>query len=262
MEVLFLEAPYPGKVALGAATLNYLKKKEYTTVALYSSVQFCNNLQQVQKQLHDANIRVITSKADRTHVPSQLLGCDNYHDSLHLSEKEIDDIDCYLYIGDGKFHPLALVYAQKDSAQMKEIVCNDPLSKKMSLVGISDIKAILKKYRGSLLKFLSAVSVGVIVTIKPGQEEFRPSLLLEKKFPDKKFYYFIDNVVSFDQLENFPFIEVWVNTACPRVGFDDQEKFKRGVINLNDAFRAKEILGRQSMLTTLGLISFSSGYRR
>ena len=75
--------------------------------------------------------------------------------------------------------------------------------------------------------------------------------MLEKRYADKKFYYFIDNVVSFDQLENFNFIEVWVNTACPRVGFDDQEKFAKGVINLNDALMAEDILGRDSVLTGL-----------
>ena len=73
---------------------------------------------------------------------------------------------------------------------------------------------------------------------------------MEKKFPEKKCYYFIDNVISFDQLENFNFIDVWINTACPRVGFDDQEKFRRGVINLNDAFMAKEILSKDSVLNS------------
>jgi 2-(3-amino-3-carboxypropyl)histidine synthase len=101
------------------------------------------------------------------------------------------------------------------------------------------------------MKFLTAKTIGVIVTIKPGQEQFRPALTLEKRYANKKFYYFLDNVVSFDQLENFNFIEVWVNTACPRVGFDDQTKFIKGVINLNDALMAEDILGRESVLTRL-----------
>lgn len=251
MDVLFLEAPYSGEVALSTATLNYLKKKKYTKVAVYASVQFCNNLETVRKQLHHAKIKIITSKPDRTHVTSQLLGCDNYHSSLNLAEKELQEIDAYLYVGDGKFHPLALVYAQKDSAVRKEIICNDPLRKEMTLVGIDDIKAKLWRYRGALLKFLSAKNIGVIITVKPGQEHLRPSFFLEKKFPDKKFYYFIDDTVSFNQLENFPFIEVWVNTACPRIGFDDQEQFRKGVINLNDAIKAQEILSKESILNHL-----------
>jgi len=251
MEVLFLDAPFSGTVELAKETLTYLKKKKYKTVALYASVQFVNNLDQVRKQLADNNINVITSHADRTQVKGQLLGCDNYHNSLNLSKDDSNAVDCYLYVGDGKFHPLALVYAQKDMQEMKEIVCNDPLIKKMSLMGVQDIKKILLKYRSSLMRFLTAKTIGVIVTIKPGQEQFRPSLMLEKRYANKKFYYFIDNVVSFDQLENFNFIDVWVNTTCPRVGFDDQEKFTKGVINLNDALMAEDILGRDSVLTRL-----------
>lgn len=245
MDVLFLEAPYSGEVKLASATLKYLAKKKYNTVALYASVQFCNNLETVKKQLQKAKVNVITSKPDRTHVQSQLLGCDVYHDSLQLSPQEIEKIDAYLYIGDGKFHPLALVYLQKDSPAFKEVVCNDPLRKSCSIMAINDIKTILRRYKGALMKFLSATAVGVIITVKPGQEQLKPSFFLEKRFPTKKFYYFIDNNVSFDQLENFNFIDVWINTACPRVGFDDQEKFRRGVINLNDALRAEEILSKE-----------------
>ncbi|MBI2669226.1 diphthamide synthesis protein [Candidatus Woesearchaeota archaeon] len=255
MDVLFLDAPYSGEVKLAEETLRYLKKKKYSVVGLYASVQFVNALDEIKKQLEGAGITIITSKADRTHLRGQLLGCDNYHQSLNLSEKELAELDCYLYIGDGKFHPLALVYRQKERNEVKEIVCNDPIQKKMTVLGIADVKVILRKYRGALMKFLSAQTVGVMVTIKPGQEQFRPALLLEKKYPNKKFYYFIDNVVSFDQLENFPFIEIWVNTACPRVGLDDQEKFVKGVINLNDALDAEEILGTESVLNGLGVSS-------
>jgi len=251
MDVLFLEAPYSGEVSLCQATLNYLTKKKYTKVALYASVQFCNNLDTVHTQLKDANITVITSKPDRAHVQSQLLGCDNYHSSLNLAEKELQEIDAYLYVGDGKFHPLALVYAQKDSTVMKEIICNDPMSKKMTIMNIDDIKVKLRRYRGALLKFFSAKTVGVIITVKPGQEHLRPSFFLEKKFPEKKFYYFIDDTVSFNQLENFPFVEVWINTACPRIGFDDQEQFRKGVINLNDAMQVQEILSKESIFNHL-----------
>ena len=251
MDILFLDAPYSGTVELTKETLHYLQEKGYKTVGLYASVQFVNQLEKVKEQLKEHDITIITSKADRTHVTGQLLGCDNYHNSLNLSDNEQDRIDCYLYIGDGRFHPLALVYAQKDTAEMKEIVVNDPLQKKMFLLGINDIKTILRKYKGSLLTFLSSDTIGVIHTIKPGQEQFQPSLALEKKYPEKKFYHFIDNVVSFDQLENFNFIDVWINTTCPRVGFDDQEKFMKGVINLNDALMAVDILRMNSVLTRL-----------
>lgn len=244
METLFLDAPYDGSVELVPETVIYLQQRKYTKIALFASVQFCQQLEKVEAQLKEGGIKIVISQADRTNQPRQLLGCDNYHSSLNLNQ----EVDGYLYVGDGKFHPLALVYAQKDLIELKEVICNDPIGKKMSVLTVDDIKTFLGRYRASLMKFLAAKKIGVIVTIKPGQEQFQASLSLEKKYADKKFFYFIDNVISFDQLENFPFVEIWVNTACPRVGLDDHEKFLKGVINLNDALMAAELLSRPSAL--------------
>ncbi len=247
MKTLFLEAPFEGKVELCPEALNYLKKKKYQKIAVYASAQFVAQLSSVKQQLEANGFTVVTSKADRAQVQGQLLGCSCFRDSLNLQ----DEVDCYLYVGDGRFHPLALVYGQKDNLNCKEVICNDPLARKMSLLTINDVKNLLKKYKSALIKFLSLQNIGVIVSIKPGQEQFKSALRLERLFSDKRFYYFVDNAVSFDQLENFPFIEVWVNTACPRLGFDEQEKFAKGVINLTDALAAAEILGRESVLGRL-----------
>src|SRR3989344_4164111 len=236
MDVLFIEAEYTGKVGLCQETLDYLQKNSYKKIGLYASVQFVFKLDQVKEQLQD--FIIITSKPDRANVVSQLLGCDNYKNSLNLQE----EVDCYLYIGDGRFHPLALVYGQKDGGNFKEVICNDPIQKKMFTLSKEDVAVILRKYRASLMKFWASDKVGVIITTKPVQEQLRPAFELEHKFPNKKFFYFIDNNVSFDHLEDFPFVQVWINTTCPRVGFDDQEKFEKGVINLNDALMAEEIL--------------------
>ena len=247
MKTLFLDAPYAGKAQLLSKTLLYLQEKKYHVIALYASVQFVKHLDLVKQQLIEAGVTVVTSKADRTHVVGQLLGCDSYMSSLHLKQ----DIDCYLYLGDGRFHPLALVYAQKDSPEMKEVVCDDPIAGTMTILSVGQIKRILQRYRASLMTFLRSDRIGVLITVKPGQQQYKPGLALETKFPEKKFYYFVDNTISFDQLENFPFIQTWVNTACPRIGFDDSEKFEKGVLNLNDALLVKEILAKKSALTTV-----------
>ena len=223
VRVVFIEAQYEGEVELCQDTLDYIKK--YKKVALYAAIQFCNNLDKVKEQLEELGIEVITSQPKRTGCSGQLLGCDSAKDSLNLNE----EVDAFLYIGDGKFHPQALAYGQD-----KDVICDDPIGKKFCLITKEELSANLKRAKGALVKFHSSSSVGVIVTLKPGQEFYKASLALEKKYPDKKFYYFIDNNISFNQLENFPFIDVWINTACPRIGFDDQEMFRKGVVNLRE----------------------------
>lgn len=250
MKTLFLEAPYEdeegrhgGKLGLSKEVLAYLKSQKYQNIALFSSVQFLACLNPVKKQLLGININAAAIKLDRASAEGQLLGCNVY---------SLPEVDCYLYIGDGKFHPLALIYGQKDNKELKEVVCYDPLCKKMALLTIDDVSKVLKKYRGSMLKFLDSKNIGVLISLKPGQEQLKAALKLENVFKGKKFYYFVDNAISFGQLENFPFIGVWVNAACPRIALDEQEMFARGIVNLNDALNAKEILSRDSVLNRLG----------
>jgi len=249
MDILFLEAPYTGKVELSKELIKHLKDNNLSDLALYTSVQFISKLNTVNKQLKDNNINSITTKAKRTHVKGQLLGCDCFKSSLNNKTKE--NIQAYLYIGDGRFHPLALVFSQKDNKEIKNVICYDPMSNKFTILNKENIKTMLKKYKGSLLKFFTKNTVGVINTVKPGQQQLAPALALEKKYPDKKFYFFMDDNLSFNQLENFPFIDVWVNTACPRIGFDDQLAFRKGIVNLNDALHVKEILTKDSVLNNI-----------
>jgi 2-(3-amino-3-carboxypropyl)histidine synthase len=229
VKTIFLEAPYLGKVELCKKTLDYLKENSVKTVALYAAVQFCNNLDDVKNQLNSLGIKIITSNPKRTSAESQVLGCDVYEDSLNLDQDVLEKIDTYLYIGDGKFHPLALLHGQK-----VEIVCDDPIGKSMEILKPELIEKIKGKLKGGLVKFHSKDNIGVIISTKPGQQFMKQSFKLQEKYPDKHFYYFVDDQISFDQLENFPFVDVWVNTACPRIGLDDIEKFRKGVVNLRD----------------------------
>jgi len=93
---------------------------------------------------------------------------------------------------------------------------------------------MLKKAHANKVRFLHATNIGIIVTTKSGQQQYKPSKALQKKYPDKKFYTFVTDTVDFGQLENFPFIEAWVNTACPRIGYDDVVHIRQAIVNLSD----------------------------
>jgi len=72
----------------------------------------------------------------------------------------------------------------------------------------------------------------VLITVKIGQYGIEVSRHhstfglerykeLEKKYPDKEFYYFVDNTFSLASMQDFPFLEVLINTACPRIADDE-----------------------------------------
>ncbi|MBS3124126.1 diphthamide synthesis protein [Candidatus Woesearchaeota archaeon] len=237
MKTLYIDAKFQGTVKITSELIEYLKNKKIKTLALYSAVQFLPFLKSIKEDLEKKNINVILSKPGRTNAVGQLLGCDVSINSLNLDKESIKKIDSFLYIGDGQFHPLALAYAQENSEEFKEVICFDPYSKNIEPINQKEIEKIFRKKKGSLAKFLNSDKIGVLISLKPGQQYLKAALTLENKFPEKKFYFFVDNNISFNQLENFPFIQVWINTACPRIGLDDIEQFKRGVVNIADILR-------------------------
>ena len=44
----------------------------------------------------------------------------------------------------------------------------------------------------------------------------------------------LDAIVAFAELENFPFIECFVNTACPRIAYDEADKIGKAVVNVDE----------------------------
>lgn len=235
MKFLFVEAFYNEEVKLSKEALKLLSK--YKNVGLFAAVQFVK-LGNVKEQLKVAGIKVLTSHAKRTSTENQVLGCDCFSDSF--DDKSIfEKIDAVLYIGDGLFHPKALLLAQKANKEKKDIVAFDPISNSVRILTQKDIERQNKRYQANLLKYMYAKNVGILVSTKTGQQYLNSAMLLKEKAEkgDKKCYVFVGDTLDMREMENFNFIDVWVNTACPRIGFDDIVNFEQPLININDALK-------------------------
>ena len=235
VKTVYIEAEWEDEIKLGKEVLNHLKENNVKTVALFASVQFLK-VDTVKKQLEALGISIKTTKAKRTHVEMQILGCDAYSDSFE--EDIISSTDAILYIGDGRFHPLALLHAQRFSKEIKPVLIWDPVGNIMKTITSKDIEMQNKKTQANLRKFISAEVIGILVTVKPGQQYIENGFLLKKKLEEKgkKCYIFVDNTLNIYQLENYNFIDAWVNTACPRIGFDDILNIEMPLINIREAY--------------------------
>ena len=234
MDHMLIDAKFEGKsIKLNDDTVQHIKNKGYKVIALYAAVQFTHLLEPIMKQLDELGVKIISSKPARTNEKYQLLGCITYKEALRLEEEP----EAFLYVGDGVFHPRALVLAQREEENFKEIIRYDPVADKLILMGKDDCEMIFKKYNASLAKFLMAENIGVLITIKPGQQQFRVSKKLKEVFPDKNIYFFAEDTIDYTHLEDFNFIQSWVNSACPRIGFDDAVNLPIGMINITDAIR-------------------------
>tara|TARA_Y100000310_G_C20611278_1_gene778134 strand:+ start:39 stop:746 length:708 start_codon:yes stop_codon:yes gene_type:complete len=233
MEFLLIPAKYDKEILLTDKALKELSK--FKKIALFASIQFIN-LDKVEQQLTKNNIEFLTTHGKRTSGKYQLLGCDCFQDSF---EKNIfDQVDAILYIGDGLFHPIALKLAQP-----KPILLFDPISNNLNKLDKDIIQKNQIKYKSNIMNFLKANKIGILVSTKPGQQYLKSALTLKEKL-DKQTYIFIEDTFSFQNMENFPFIDVWVNTACPRIGFDDSPNLPKPLININDALNPEKALER------------------
>ena len=77
------------------------------------------------------------------------------------------------------------------------------------------------KYAG----FLHAQNIGIMVSVKPGQYSYKRAKEIKDDLEKKRKNAFIFVFDTLDSMEmgNFPFIDFWINTACPRIA-DDRDK--------------------------------------
>jgi len=235
MKFMLIDAKYKGKIEISKKALSILKN--YKTIAVYTTTQFNHKLKPLLEQLKKINIKIISSQPERTDLQFQILGCDIYYGNLNLNPKE--EVDAYLYIGDGKFHPRALLFQENDSEKNKPVITYNPISNKLNIFDEKDIQKVINKEKANIKRFLMSKKVGVLITTKPGQEHFHYFKKLEEKYKNKEFYAFIADSINFSEMENFPFIQTWINTACPRIGKEDTLELEQALINAETALRLR-----------------------
>ncbi len=222
MDIKFFAAKFAEKVVLPEKLIEELPER----ICLFTTIQFFDSLGAVKQQLETSGKKVLLRESmnyyydGKTTRPGQLLGC---------NLENFKEIDAFLYVGDGLFHPQILMVKND-----YPVFSYDPINQQWEKLDNKPIELAKKRRRAALSKFLMSNNIGVILSTKPGQNLYNKALLLKQKYPDKKFYFVAFNDVDFGRLENFPFVECWVNTACYRIGVDELDKTSKPIVNIND----------------------------
>lgn len=226
MKLFFIETKAKVNAELPQKVIAKLPKR----LCLAASVQFVDKLPQLRQQLEKSGRKASLVKGNHSRHIGQILGCG-------YSKMKFDaaNTDAFLYIGDGMFHPEALLLGSD-----KDVYCFNPFSKEFKKLGREWADRAKKKEKGALLTFLNSDRIGVIVTVKPGQLGAQATqkqvFSLQQLFPEKKFYYLACDTIDFTQLANFTFVQCFVNTACNRM-IDDYDKFPKPVINFVEVLK-------------------------
>ena len=220
MKVMFIEA----KSKLTEIDLDraLLAVKDFENIGLVATVQFLHLFPQIKAVLEKAGKGVLTAKPSRHATKEgQILGCD--------TSAAPEEADAVLYIGTGEFHPLGI-------QTPKPVFVLNPFTGAVQRISEKDIRKMQLQQQARIAKFNEAKTVGILVTTKPGQNEVQAKAADLKKGMEKQgkqAFVFMAETFSPQELENFPQVEVWVNTACPRI-VDDLKSYKKTIVNANE----------------------------
>ncbi len=199
MKIMLINAKYKKDIK------EVLKKaKIYGKVGILTTAQHMHQLKDAKKILKNSVIG------------GQVIGC-----NIKNAEKIKNKVDCFLFIGSGEFHPLEVALRTG-----KEVYIANPYSNQVTKISKEEIEKKKKERKGKYIKFLNARKVGILVSTKPGQYNLKKALELKNKIK-KECYIFLFNTLREEELENFPDIDIFINTACPRIEF-------KKIINLQD----------------------------
>ncbi len=215
MKTVFIHAKSAVDVRLPAAALRKLP----ASIGVVCSIQHLHKMDDIKAQLPSAIIC------------GQVLGC-NAWNTVSVADK----VDAFLFVGSGVFHPIGVAMRTR-----KPVYCYNPFNQEFKQITDKDIERYEARKRGQVLKYLSAKRVGILVSIKAGQKNLGRAYALqqEARAAGKEAHVFACDTLEQRFLEDFNFIDCWVNTACPRIADE-----ALGIANIDDladagAFKTK-----------------------
>lgn len=191
-------------------------------IGLIASIQFIDSLKNVKEFLENKGKIVKIGKGKFN--PGQILGCDV------SSAKEIEkDVDAFLYIGSGHFHPLGL------ALKTEKPVYSLNLEKK-DIENLKQLKdKFLRQRYAAISQVKDAKTFGIIVSVKPGQLKLEIAKKIKKKIEEKgkKAYILVFNEIKPEKLEGLE-LDCYINTACPRIAIENRTEFKKPILNVDE----------------------------
>jgi 2-(3-amino-3-carboxypropyl)histidine synthase len=189
-------------------------------IGLVSTLQFLGSLEITRKYLEEKGKTVKIGKGRFNH--GQILGCDV--SAAKTIEKEVE---AFLYIGSGNFHPLGLALQTEKTVYFLDIEKNE-------LNKVNKEKFLKQRYVAVALA-KDANRFGILVSVKPGQMNLELAKKIKKKLEEKgkKAYILVFNEIKPEKLIGLD-LDCYINTACPRIAVDNRADFKKPILNADE----------------------------
>lgn len=197
----------------------------YNRIGLATTVQHVQTLDAVREILVRAGKTIEVGDARRMPYAGQVVGCD-----FSNVKSVANTVDAFLFIGGGKFHALGVALATS-----KPTVLADPYTGQAHSVQ-EEIKKILKQRYASINEAQRVRNFGILISLKPGQKHLDEALRIKEAAEKngKTACLLAVREILPEVLSEFPTVDAYVNTACPRISLDDASKFKKPVLTVQE----------------------------
>jgi 2-(3-amino-3-carboxypropyl)histidine synthase len=212
-------------------TVDDAVEKSIPLLSKYDKIGLATTVQHVQALAHAREILVRTGKtvmigdAGRMNYAGQVSGCD-YSNVRSIA----NDVEVFLFIGGGRFHALGIALSTS-----KPTIIADPYEKRAYPID-EEAQKILKQRWACVEEAKHATVFGVLIGLKLGQKRLDDALkikeLVEKN--GKTAFLFAVREILPEVLMEFPSVDAYVNTACPRISLDAPSKFLKPVLTMNE----------------------------
>ena len=192
-------------------------------IGLLATIQYIDLIPVVKTILESTGRTVLVGTGDRRIAyPGQVLGC-----NCSSAEAVLDEVDAFLFLGEGDFHPLAAAFGVK-----KDVFVLNPVTKELR--DMSEIRdRILRKRFAAIQSAKDAQSFLVIVCSKVGQDRSAEADKVIDKIRSHglKAYKAVMEEITPMSLMAYR-VDAYVNTACPRVAMDDSAKYELPMLTI------------------------------
>jgi len=199
--------------------------KPWERIGLVTTVQHVDMLGEAKEILLKAGKSVAVGDAGHLYA-GQVIGCD--YSNAHAVVK---DVDAFLFVGGGRFHAIGVALATS-----KSTVVADPYERRAYSVE-AEAQKIIKQRWASIQKAMESERFGIFIGLKSGQRRLERALQVRDKLEKagKETTLLAIREVTPESLMEFPTLNAYVNTACPRISLDDATKFHKTVLTINEA---------------------------
>lgn len=196
-----------------------------STVGVLATIQYLGLIPRMVSLLESSGRKAFVGSGDsRICYPGQVLGC-----NCSSAESIMGDVEAFLFLGEGDFHPLAAAFG----VQKTVFVLNPVTGEVRDMAETRD--RILRRRFAAIQAGKNADSFLVIVCTKIGQKRMIEAEEAVKKIKahGKKAFKAVMEEVTPTSLMAYR-VDAYVNTACPRIAMDDSARYDRPMLTLSE----------------------------